>query len=123
MIQDEKDNLLSLFAREENWCQEVEARDQQGEPVRFDDEAAVAWDLVGALCHLFGWSRASKLFVQIIRRITGPSYRWTSQDRAMAAMRALQDFNDRQETTYETIVATLRDMPVWTQARNQTLNN
>ncbi len=96
---------------------------QHGEPVRFDDEAAVAWDLVGGLCHLFGWSRASKLFVQIIRRITGPSYRWTSQDRAMAAMRALQDFNDRQETTYETIVATLRDMPVWAQARNHTLNN
>ncbi len=123
MIQEEKDHLLSLFANEASWCQEVEARDEQGDPVRYDDDAAVSWDLIGGLCHLFGWSRACKLFVQLVRHITGPSLRWSSPDRAMAAMRVLQDFNDRRETTYETILTTLRDMPVWTQARSHTLNS
>ena len=123
MKQEEKDKLLSLFAKEQSWCQGVEARDDQGNPARYGDERAAAWDLVGGLCYLFGWSRACKLFVQVVRHIAGSSRRWTSQDREMAAMRTLQDFNDRGDMTYEEVMERLRALPVWAPSRAKRLGH
>jgi hypothetical protein len=113
MMQNEKDKLIALFGNERNWCQDFEARDEQGEPVPYNDETAVAWDLVGGMCHLFGWARACKLFVQLGRHISGPQRPRWMQDEEMVAMAALQEFNDSQETTHELVMTKLNEMPVW----------
>ena len=115
MMQEEKDKLLALLDSESKWCQEVDARDDQGAPVHYNDEAAVAWDIVGGMCHLFGWSRACTLFVQLSRHIVGQQHFRMFQDREMVAMGALQDFNDDSDTTYDVVIEKLRDMPVWSQ--------
>ena len=114
MRQDEKDRLLGLFDDQRRWCREVDARDDQGNAVHYDDPAAVAWDIVGGMCHLFGWRRACELFAQMTRHVVGspPGSRW-STDPQMLAMAALQDFNDRPDTTFELVVAKLREAPVW----------
>jgi len=105
----EKDMLLALLESEERWCQEAEARDKDGSPVRYDDATAVAWDITGALCHLFGWKRACALFRQLDRHIHGrnpePIFPGTSELRSMAA---LQDYNDRKDLTHATLMASLR---------------
>jgi hypothetical protein len=112
MLPDEKEKLLALFDHESRWCQDAEARDTQGDAVHFDSEAAVAWDLVGGLCSLFGWGRALELFSQVSRSILG-RYRTTHRaDSAIAAMAALTDFNDQPTTNFATIVAKLQDLPV-----------
>jgi hypothetical protein len=113
MTQDEKDKLLTLFADAKHWCREAEARDEAGEPVRFSDATAAAWDLVGGLCHLFGWQRACRLFVQLGRHLLGLTPTVDSNDEAMACMSALIDFNDDESTTHELLLARLRDAPVW----------
>lgn len=114
MTQDEKDKLLTLFADAKHWCREAEARDGAGEAVRFSDTTAAAWDLVGGLCHLFGWQRACRLFVQLGRHLLGPKAQSAnSNDEAMSCMSALIDFNDNESTTYEILLERLRDVPVW----------
>jgi hypothetical protein len=112
MMQDEKDKLLTLFENESKWCQHVEARDKRGNPVHYSDESAVAWDMVGGLCILFGWERACELFVQVERRITGVKQGHGLRDPQMAAMASLQDFNDKRGTTYDLVMTRLREMPV-----------
>lgn len=113
MMQHEKDGLLALFEKESKWCQDVEARDCRGSPVRYSDGTATAWDLVGGMCHLFGWDRAFSLFVQVGRHITGSQRCRTRRHREIAAMVSLQDFNDRSDTTYAVIMERLRTMPVY----------
>jgi len=114
MIQDEKDKLIELFDDEHRWCQGVDASDQQGQAVHFDDEQAVSWDLVGGLCHLFGWKRACELFEPVSRHIAGRKHlNSPSQSREIAAMSALLDFNDNDDTTYEMVIGRLRELPVW----------
>lgn len=113
MISDEKTRLLDLFATESRWCQHSEARDGSGEPVRYDDEAAVAWDLVGALCRLFGWQRACSLFGHVDRHVSGQRRAPNSRNEQIAAMAALLDFNDAADTTYDTVMGALRSLPVW----------
>lgn len=113
MMADEKDQLLDLFANETQWCQHCEAQDQNGDPVHYDDEAAVAWDIVGGMCHLFGWRRARELVRQLHRHIGGRQGLGWSQDADIAAMSGLFDFNDASDTTYEKVVAALQDLPVW----------
>jgi len=114
MIPDEKERLLLFFGEPGSWCQDAEARDNGGSPVRYDDAQAVAWDITGGLCRLFGWRRACALFRQIHRHIMGQSQAVAS-DRSpeLAAMAALQDYNDEQGTTYERVMEQLRSMPVW----------
>jgi len=114
MMPEEQAEILALFECEERWCREAEASDANGEPVQFDDSDAVAWDITGAMCLLFGWPRARVLFGQLEQHITGQKrpYRY-DRDPVIDAMVALQDFNDRTETTYETLLAHLRTMPVW----------
>ena len=118
MTQAEKDRMLALLNSRSSWCQEAEARDRRGEDVRFDDPTAVAWDLTGALCHLFGWERAMQLFSQLARHLTRrkpPIGRhWTRpQDPQMAAMAALQDYNDQPSTHHRSMMARLMALPVY----------
>ncbi|MGD2108661.1 MAG: hypothetical protein PVI86_04650 [Phycisphaerae bacterium] len=105
--------MLALFDDEQRWCTGCEARDGEGEPVTYNDEAAASWDIVGGLCHLFGWRRACQLFEQVHRHIVGPSAVRFRQNSDMLAMGALCDYNDASTTTYETLLSTLEAMPVW----------
>jgi hypothetical protein len=115
----EQQQLLALFDRTERWCRHAEARDRLGQPVTYDDEAAVAWDLTGALCHLFGWERAAQLFCHLQSRLDGtgptgcPQQRSTgpAHDPQLRAMAALQEFNDNARTNFEAVVALIRSAP------------
>ena len=112
MKKEEHQQLLDLFESPQKWCQGSEARNAQGEAVPFDDPTAVCWDLVGGLCHLFGWPRACALFGQIHKHVLDPSLP-TKPIKDLDAMRGLLDYNDAGATTYEQVVSTLREMPVW----------
>jgi hypothetical protein len=114
MMQNEKARLLALFADKGKWCQRVEARDAQGNPVRYDDQRAAAWDVVGGMCLLFGWPRARKLFPQVGRTVAGSKRPLIGcRDREMSAMTALLDFNDEQKTTHAVILARLQEVQVY----------
>jgi hypothetical protein len=117
MLPEERDQLLALFGDARRWCQEAEARDQSGDPVRYSDAEAVAWDITGGVCRLFGWRRACELFPQLDRHIFGrrlgrPS-QWDQPSDSMTAMAALQDYNDQHDTTYQEVFERLKTMPVW----------
>ena len=113
MMPDEKEQLLALLEHEGTWCCNAEAHDVNGDAVRYDDAAAVAWDITGALCRLFGWQRARVLFGQLDRHIHGRRMlsRWPARDTELDAMVALQDYNDRADTTFEMIRKRLETMP------------
>jgi hypothetical protein len=113
MLPHEKERLLELLHDKRRWCKNAEARDQHGNAVHYDDATAVAWDLTGATCLLFGWRRACELFRQLDRHITGRRRKFhVRQSLDMASMAALQDFNDLGGTTYDAIAARLNSMPV-----------
>lgn len=115
MMPDEKTRLLALLTGPGDWCRDAEARDAEGAAVRFDDDTAVAWDITGALCHVFGWRRACVLFEQVEKHLVGKprAFSRSMSNPSIDAMRALQNFNDRVETTFETLRAQLEAMPVW----------
>lgn len=115
MMPDEKAQLLTFLEHESRWCRDAEAHDAKGDAVRYDDAAAVAWDVTGALCRLFGWRRACVLFGQLDRHIHGKrvTIGWPARDSEMDAMAALQDFNDRVGTTFEMMRERIESMPVW----------
>jgi len=114
MIQTEKDSLLALFDDARKWCQGNDAMDSRGQSVHFDAAEAVSWDLVGGLCHLFGWARANTLFASLSLHIAGRRHLSTPRKtREMAAMSALMDFNDAEGTTYDVLINRLRKLPVW----------
>jgi len=115
MMPDEKSRLLALLAHAGTWCRDAEAKDGHGDPVTYDDGAAVAWDVTGAVCRLFGWQRARVLFVQMERHIRGKrrTVGWRRREPGIDAMKALQDFNDRPDTTFDRLREQLEAMPVW----------
>lgn len=115
VMPDEKEQLLALLEHEGTWCCDAEAHDANGDAVTYDDAAAVAWDITGALCRLFGWQRARVLFGQLDRHIHGKRMAsgWPARDTELDAMVALQDFNDRADTTFEMLRERLETMPVW----------
>lgn len=113
MTPDEKAQMLALFDEEHRWCQDCEARDGAGNPVTYNDEAAVSWDLVGGICHLFGWKRGAQLVGQIHRHITKGAAARFAQNSDAAAMTALLDFNDDAAMSFDQFVTTLRAVPVW----------
>ncbi|MCG8407765.1 MAG: hypothetical protein MI923_21405 [Phycisphaerales bacterium] len=115
MTPDEKTQLLALLEHQDKWCREAEARDADGHAVRFDDDTAVAWDLTGALCRLFGWRRACELFSQMERHIVGKrrTLTWSMSDIDIDAMKSLLDFNDRADTTFDVLRERIEAMPVW----------
>lgn len=115
MKADEKIKLLEMFDSARKWCQGSEARNQAGDPIRYDDPTAVSWDLVGGMCHLFGWRRASSLFRQFHDSIVGHHSNLPPNNEDIAAMSALIDFNDAENTSFESIIKAVQDMPVWTQ--------
>lgn len=122
MMPDEKNKLLALFDSDERWCQDAEARDASGAAVQYDDPAAVAWDMTGALCYLFGWRRTGVLLGQIERHIRGRKRRYRyDQDPVIESMLALQDYNDRPDTTFETMITQLATMPVWSGTAGPTM--
>lgn len=115
MMPEEKEQLLALFDHECRWCQGAEARDAQGEAVRYDDASATAWDITGALCRLFGWRRACELFQQLDRHINGKRMvpGGPQREAEMDSMAALQDFNDGSETTFNLVRDRIETMPVY----------
>jgi hypothetical protein len=115
MMPDEKRQLLALLDREDRWCRNAEAQDANGAAVRYDEGVAVAWDITGALCRLFGWRRACELFGQLDRHINGKrgATGWPDQNSEIDSMAALQDFNDRADTTFEMMRERIETMPVW----------
>jgi hypothetical protein len=115
MMPEEKQQLLGLLDFEHRWCRDAEAHDANGNAVRYDDAAAVAWDITGALCRLFGWRRACELFGQLDRHINGKRVvtHWPVRDAEIDAMAALQEFNDRADTTFKIVREQLETMPVW----------
>jgi len=115
MMPNEKTQLLALLAHEGKWCRHAEALDAGGNGVVYDDDEAVAWDLTGAVCRLFGLQRAFVLFQQMDRHILGKreSVSWPKPDPSIDAMKALQDFNDRADTTFAMLRERLEEMPVW----------
>lgn len=115
MMPDEKTQLLALLEHHGKWCRDAEALDASGNGVVYDDDAAVAWDLTGALCRLFGWERACVLFGQLDRHIHGKRIMlgWPERDTEMDAMAALQEFNDRTDTTFALLRERIETMPVW----------
>lgn len=115
MTQDERHALLELLDHSDRWCQDHEARDATGTPTSFDADDAVAWDLTGALCRLFGWDRACALFGQFDRHINGKQGSvLLSRDTGIGAMVALQTFNDDPNRTYAEIRSCIDSMPIWT---------
>jgi hypothetical protein len=119
MMQHEKDRLLTLLGTSDRWCQHAEARDRRGDAVHYDDPAAIAWDLTGAVCVLFGWARALELFAQLERQIAGRkpaakrAFALQNNDPQICSMVAVQEFNDDAETTYELVIARLGALSVY----------
>jgi hypothetical protein len=115
MMTDEKAQLLALPEHRGTWCRDAEARDASGNAVTYDDAMAVAWDITGAICRLFGWQRASVLFGQVKRHLMDKrrSVGWPPRDTGMEAVITLQDFNDRADTTFDRLQERLEAMPVW----------
>lgn len=115
MMPEEKSQLLALLAHSGKWCRQAEARDANGDPVRFDDDTAVAWDITGAMCRLFGLQRACALFVQLDRHLNGkrPVVGWPARDPEMDAMGALQEFNDQTNMTFDIVRGRMETIPVW----------
>lgn len=114
MMQEEKEKLIALFDEELRWCRGLDAADENGRSVHYDDDQAVSWDVVGGLCHLFGWKRACQLFEPMSRHLSGHRHNHSpSQSQEIAAMSALFDFNDNDATTYEVLLSRLHALPVW----------
>jgi hypothetical protein len=115
MLPKATDKLLALFENETRWCQDAEARDTYGSPVKFHDPLATAWDITGAMCCLFGWKRARTLFGQLERHIHSRRRLHNfNRDEAIESMVTLQAYNDRPGTPFELILTLLETMPVWT---------
>jgi hypothetical protein len=114
MRTDELNELLELFARADHWCQGAEARTAGGVPVKYSDPDAVAWDLTGALCFLFGWDRACTLFCQVDKHLLKDrALRWRVHDVHIESMLALQEKNDSLGTTHDWLVTQLKSMRVF----------
>jgi len=115
MMHEEKEQLLALLDHERRWCRDAEAHDANGDAVHYGDDAAVAWDVTGALCRLFGWQRACVLFEQLDRHINGKrvAVGWPRGDAEMVAMGALQDFNDRVDMTFDVMRERIESIRVW----------
>ncbi len=113
MSSSEQDRLAGLLDDAQRWSQGAEARDDQGEPVAFSDHTAVAWDLSGALCRLFGWPRAAELFPEVARHVPGQDeHERGGGAGAIDALVALQNWNDDPQTAHADVLALVRRVPV-----------
>ena len=112
MTSQEKDQLLALLLDVRHWCQAAEARRADGQPVSYSDPEATAWDLTGAVCHLFGWRRACELFIQIDRRLHPRPRAALAGDAAITAMVGLQSWNDDPQRSHPELLAVLGQLPI-----------
>ena len=112
MHSDEKEQLVALLRDAQHWCQGAEARDAEGRELVYSDADATAWDLTGAVCRLFGWDRARELFVHIAQHLHGGDADAPLKDSGIAAMVALQTWNDDDKTTHADLLARLESLPV-----------
>lgn len=112
MTEREKKDLLELFSIPANWCQETEARNWEGNSVRYDDPSAVAWDLTGGVCRLFGWDRAMELFPVMERHMVGRKPETSTANPGIASMVNLQEFNDSTDTSFDVLLHRLQGLPV-----------
>ncbi len=113
MSPEEKGQLVALLQDAQHWCQGAEARTAEGQPVPYTAAGAAAWDLTGAACHLFGLRRARELFVQIDRHLHERGTPDVDQGRSeIAAMVALQTWNDDAQTTHSDVLTRLQSLPV-----------
>jgi hypothetical protein len=113
MSPDEKERLLALLSDAQRWCQGAEARDAGGLAVVYSDADAIAWDLTGAACRLFGPGRARELFVQIDRQFHGRGPAGVDPGQSeITAMVALQTWNDDARTTHTELLTRLQSLPV-----------
>ncbi len=121
MMPDEKDQLLALLHHAGSWCRHAEAHNADGQPVHYDDQSAVAWDITGALCLLFGWHRAGVLFTQLERHLVGkrPTVGWPVPDSTIEAMTTLQEFNDRKDLTFSGLREQIETIPSWNSGRRE----
>jgi hypothetical protein len=101
-----------MFSLSANWCKGMEACNAAGEAVSYNDPAAVAWDLTGGLCALFGWERAESLFPVLDRHCTSRKKRPKAANPAISSMVALQEFNDANGTTHDVLLERLQTIPV-----------
>ena len=114
MMQEEKDRLIEFFGDERRWCKGLDAMDENGDSIHYNDEQAVSWDIVGGVCKLFGWPRAQKLFEPLSRHMAHQRHIDSAfRGQSMAAMASLLDFNDDSDTTHELLMSRLSDLPVW----------
>jgi hypothetical protein len=118
MTSQEKDQLLALLLDVRHWCRSAEARSGDGQPVTYSDPEATAWDLTGAVCHLFGWRRACELFIQIDRRLHPRARAALAGDAAITAMVSLQSWNDDPQMSHPELLAVLERLPVSNRAGN-----
>jgi hypothetical protein len=112
MSPNEKEQLVALLLDAQHWCQGAEARNAEGHDVAYSDADATAWDVTGATCHLFGWPRACELFAQMGSDFHGGDAGATRGDSGIAAMVALQNWNDDAGTTHADVIARLQSLPV-----------
>jgi hypothetical protein len=113
MSPDERAQLVTLLQDPQHWCQGAEARDAEGHDVMYGDTQATAWDLTGAACRLFGWGRACELFLHMDRHLHDRARAGANQhDAEIAAMVALQTWNDAAATTHAELLARLQSLPV-----------
>jgi len=114
MLSNEKDKLLEFLHSGTRWCQDAEARASSGNPVKFHDPLATAWDITGALCGLFGWKRAGTLLGQFERHIHKRRRLPRLNPHAtIESMETVQAYNDGLETTFQGILTLFMTMPVW----------
>ena len=114
MRTDELNELMELLANPKHWCQGAEARTASGAPVKYSDPEAIAWDITGALCVLFGWERACILFCQIDKHLLKDrSLRWRVHDVHVESMLALQEINDSHSTSHDWLIERLKTMRVF----------
>jgi len=119
MSPDEKEQLVALLLDAQRWCQGAEARDAAGHDVAYSDADATAWDVTGAACHLFGVRRACELFVEIDCHLHDRARPGVNKSQAeIAAMVAVQTWNDDTATTHGELLAQLQTLPVGVVARS-----
>lgn len=117
MTKAEKQKLQTLFGTRARWCQGSEAMDVHGEPVNHDDPDATSWDIVGGLCHAFGWERAQALFPEIHAHFRTGASPGDHVQSSFDAMRDMSDLNDADGTTYETLAALIDTLPTTVDAQ------
>ncbi len=115
MMPEEKEQRLALLDHQRRLSRDAEGRDADRDAVQHDEDAAVAWDVTGALCGLLGWRRACVLFGKLDPHVNGRpvAIGRPTGDAEMHATGALRVFNDKVDVTFETVRERIETMPVW----------